>query len=198
MGIVRFCRCQVPIDYFVATWPLAANETRPPSLSISVMPMVLCKRVRINAFYANLMLFWTNLYGLFTCAKQLQSNSCQFCCFLLRIDSLNLHHTKWLLLKWRLSLWNEDSTFSPASGLTLCSFPWTFSSWYASIHPEFSSLFNNQPVLIGSLYPTDRVGCVFTQQFNSIVDKVAKYLPKWPLSPTVLVMKPTETILHSH
>ena len=46
--IVRFRRCRVPIDYFVATWPLAANETCSPSLSTSAMPMVLCERVRIH------------------------------------------------------------------------------------------------------------------------------------------------------
>ena len=25
--IARFCRCRVPMDYFVATWPLVADET---------------------------------------------------------------------------------------------------------------------------------------------------------------------------
>ena len=199
MDVVRFRRCQVPIDYFVATWSLAANETCPPSLSISAMPMVLCKRMRINAFYANLMLFWTNLYGLFTVRQATPVELMPILLFSFAIiDSLNSHHTKWLLLKCRLmSLWNEDLTISPASGLlvnflsglTVCSFPGTFSAWYATIHRKFSSLFNNQPVPIGSLYATDRVGCVFTQQFNSIVDEVAEYLPKRPLSPTVLVMK---------
>ena len=38
-------------------------------------------------------------------------------------------------------------------------------------------------------YTTDRVGCVFTQQFNSIVAEVAKFLTKRPLSRTVLVLK---------
>jgi hypothetical protein len=33
----------------------------------------------------------------------------------LQTDSLNSHNTKWLLLKWQVSLWNEDSTISPAS-----------------------------------------------------------------------------------
>ena len=61
--IVRFRRCRVPIDYFVATWPLAANETCSPSLSTSAMPMVLCERVRITHFMPIWCCFEPTCYG---------------------------------------------------------------------------------------------------------------------------------------
>ena len=85
--IVRFRRCRVPIDYFVATWPLAANETCSPSLSTSAMPMVLCERVRVTHFMPIWCCFEQTCNGLFTCAKQLQSNLYQFCLFLLQFNN---------------------------------------------------------------------------------------------------------------
>jgi hypothetical protein len=80
-------------------------------------------------------------------------------------------------------------SISPASGLlvdsstniTLCGFPsnlpWIIFSIQQPMDPS------------DSLYMIDRVSCVFPQQFNSILAEVSKYLPKRPLSLTLLMAK---------
>ena len=169
------------------------------------MALVLCKRARI-IHMAIPRRFAPTRDGLFTSTMHLTFNSCQFYSSPLQFKGLNSQNTNRMLLQRRASLHNEGSTSIPASSLlvdcspvlTMCGFPCMPFTWYTPRCKGASSLFNNQPVPIGSLYTTDRVGCVFTQQFKSIVDKVAKYLPKWPLSPTVLVWNTTETILHGH
>ena len=136
--------------------------------------------------------------GLFTCAKQLQLNSYQFCLFLVQFKGPTSQTTKRTLLKRWVSLPNKDLTnipsFSPlvhcSPVLTLFGFACTSSTWYAPICYVSFSLLNNQPVPISSLYATDRVGCVFTQQFNSIAAKLAKYMPKHPFLRTFLMVKP--------
>ena len=178
--IIRFRQCRVPIDYFVATWLLAANKTLPPLKSNSAMPMVLCERVRITHFIPILMLFWTNVWWAFhvhqaTPVKLIY----QFCLFLLQFEGPNSQKIKRLLLTKWVSLRNKYLTNIPASShlvhcspvLTLFCFACNSSTWYAPIYYGSSSLFNNQPepAPIGSLYMLDGVGCVLLN--NSILSR---------------------------
>jgi hypothetical protein len=95
-----------------------------------------------------------------------------------------------------VSLQNEGSANIPASGLLIDCSPVITCVISRALPPPDTpqsawilSSIQQQTQTIGSLYVTDRVGCDFTQQFNSIVTEGAEYLPKRPLSPTVLMVK---------
>ena len=97
--IVRFRRCRVPINYFVTTWPLAANETHPTSVHTSAMTIVLGERVRITHFMAITSRFAPIRDGRFAPTMHLTLNSSQFCCFLVRLQGITRQKMKGLVVR---------------------------------------------------------------------------------------------------